>query len=563
MSTGPDPLSPGDVRIGGELQQRVHRNFDRMEQSDYQPPKVHSDESQWPGDMEGRTVLALTLLARAAHRNPRYLDQILSLFPKWMNARGFFGPIYSDGSINEQQLSGHGWVLRGLCEHYQWTHDERSLAMLQKIVENLVLPTAGAHESYPIDPSQRQHAGKYEGSIIAQKGRWILSTDTGCDFIFLDGVIHAYDVLHIPALAEIIDEMIERYLQIDLVAIKAQTHASLTGMRGLLRYASLTGSTDLVRAAQERYRLYTSYGMSETYANWNWFGRPMWTEPCAIIDAFMLAVQLWQLTGNAQYLEGAHLMYFNAMGHGQRYNGGFGCDTCAGVEPVAQADGSHVLAFSPFLKISTPEAWWCCTMRGGEGLSRAVEYSYFHSPDSLVLPFFHESETVVPLAGRAIRLGQTTGYPYQGWTQLEVLDGDSSGEALWLRLFAPSWTRSHSLTRNGQPLEMAVADGFASARVPLVRGDVLRLTFSQKIGAAAPINQTLPPLQGYHTLRHGPLILGTETKDEIRLGDDVELMPAASGQWRVKGQDTAFAAINDLLHREVSQETYCRQVLFC
>ena len=40
--------------------------------------------------------------------------------------------------------------------------------------------------------------------------------------------------------------MIARFLEVDLVNIQAQTHATLTGIRALLRYSEQTGSAQLL-----------------------------------------------------------------------------------------------------------------------------------------------------------------------------------------------------------------------------------------------------------------------------------------------------------------------------
>jgi hypothetical protein len=136
--------------------------------------------------VEGRTVLALTLLARSTHREARYLNDILEQYPGRMNASGYFGPPLDLKAIDEQQLSGHGWVLRGLSEYCEWRRDARSREMLERIVRNLALPTRGRHSSYPIDPAARKHAaGGAFGDIASQIGSWEVSTDIGCDFILV------------------------------------------------------------------------------------------------------------------------------------------------------------------------------------------------------------------------------------------------------------------------------------------------------------------------------------------------------------------------------------------
>ena len=247
------PASFDGIEIAGDLAQRANLNYDRLESNIYQPPMVFESESakSWPGDWEGRTVLGLTLLSRSTHREARYLDEILRLYPAKMNSQGYFGPLLDPKAVDEQQLSGHGWVLRGLCEYYEWKHDERVLEMIDKIVRNLVLPTRGQHSSYPIDPAIRSHQGGAAGEIVAHVGNWKLSSDIGCDFIFLDGVTHAYQVRGGADLKAVIDEMIARFLEVDVIAIKAQTHATLTGMRALLRQYENSGDPQASGSCRE------------------------------------------------------------------------------------------------------------------------------------------------------------------------------------------------------------------------------------------------------------------------------------------------------------------------
>ena len=116
------------IRTGGELATRIDRNFDRLEDEMYRPDSVFHSRLwlEWPGDAQGRIVLGLVCDARASGREPLYLQTILDHYPQFMNEQGYFGPVF-DGVLNEQQLSGNGWVLRGLCEYYEWTKDPVAL----------------------------------------------------------------------------------------------------------------------------------------------------------------------------------------------------------------------------------------------------------------------------------------------------------------------------------------------------------------------------------------------------------------------------------------------------
>ncbi len=104
--------------------------------------------------------------------------------------------------------------------------------------------------------------------------------------------MHAATLLNDPEVDALCEEILARNLQIDLVGIQAQTHATLTGIRGLLRWAVHKRRPSLVTEAAQRFRLYTDQGMSENYENWNWFGRPTHTEPCAVVDSLMVANEL-------------------------------------------------------------------------------------------------------------------------------------------------------------------------------------------------------------------------------------------------------------------------------
>ena len=123
----PQPAAFDSVEVAGDLSKRAGRNFDRLETPYYAPPRVFESENarKWPRDVEGRAALALTLLARSTHREARNLDAILKQYPGRMNEAGYFGPSLDLKAINEQQLSGHGWVLRGLSEYFEWRRGRR------------------------------------------------------------------------------------------------------------------------------------------------------------------------------------------------------------------------------------------------------------------------------------------------------------------------------------------------------------------------------------------------------------------------------------------------------
>lgn len=523
-STTIQPLDFDEVSVGGELNARLMRNFDRLEEEKYQPEHVFLTNEQsgwWPGDTEGRTVLGLVMDARATGRTPKYLDQILALFPAKMNERGYFGDVYPDSLVDEQQLSSNGWVLRGLCEYYLWKKDTAVLSMINRMVDHLVLQTAGFHSVYPIDPSKRDHAGAHSGTRVDRAmGKWILSTDIGCDFIFMDGVIQAYAITGRAEMKPIIEEMIEVFKKIDVEAIKAQTHATLTGVRGLIRYFELTGDSALLQLAEQRYQTYRRVGMTENYENYNWFGRPQWTEPCAIVDSYLAAMQLWQHTTKQGYIDDAQKIYYNALSFAQRFNGGFGTQKCSG-------------AHDHQLTVDVQEAHWCCTMRGGEGLARVAQYTAFSQGADLIITNFRDAKINRQLEDGSMQLTMMSNYPFENSLKLKV--SNMPNKKARIKLAIPSWMIPENLTVNNKPIMFEVQNGLLCICQSLTPNSEVVFNYRLTSGSIATENPN--SLQGLHKFFYGPLLLARPDTVEVLAKADAAVTKLSDFTYLV-GTDT-------------------------
>jgi hypothetical protein len=117
------PLPLSQVAVRGELFTRITKNYARLEETRYQPRFVFLtdlESADWPGDTEGRAMVGLIMNAQTSHREPLYLEEILRLLPQHLNSKGYMGSICPEGVMDEQQLAGNGWVMRALCEYYEW-----------------------------------------------------------------------------------------------------------------------------------------------------------------------------------------------------------------------------------------------------------------------------------------------------------------------------------------------------------------------------------------------------------------------------------------------------------
>ena len=495
-SSLPVPMRYDELTVNGELRYRIEQNYERLKSDKYQPGNVFLTEEEsggWPGDTEGRTILGLVCDASAAHKPIGRLAGIIAGIPAHLNSQGYMGPEYGD-RMNEQQLSGNGWMLRGLCAYYEMSSDKKALDWIRSISENLFVKGKGLYKTYPIDPSLRVSGeGGESGNIRDTSGRWMLSTDTGCLFIGMDGLIDAYRLVGTPEMKEVIEEMLERFLEMDLVGTQAQTHASLTACRGLVRYAEITGDNRWLLEAEKRWQIYKEYGMTENYANYNWFCRyDTWTEPCAIVDSYILALKLWQHTGNNGYLRDAQLIYYNALCHTQRSNGGFGCDSCPG-----DASG-------PEITVRIDEAHWCCTMRGAEGLATAAACTFMKEGNTFYITDFRP----MTISTEGVEIEMNTDYPYEGLVVLNVNRNDL-GSKLRLKLYVPDWMNLGTVERGGLQTDAKTGkDGFLTLG-NLSEGERVIINYTYTLRQEKTLNprNTRPGQVRYF---NGPLILQEE-----------------------------------------------------
>ena len=366
------------LKVEGDLRRRMLKNYERLTAKEYRSPGLFAEGGAWPGDWQGRAMLALACQAsildgKEGAEAGDALQEIIRALPSHLNAEGYFGEPLRD-MADEQQLSGHNWFLRALCAYRKMSGDPFALDLLERISKNLLLLLEPFYQNYPLGP--RIEDGGVCGHLQKDaEGLWKLSTDVGCAFMPLDGITEVYEVTENEALVPLIRKMISMFRSIDFVTCKSQTHAFLSATRGILRFYRKTGDEELLRLAEELFGLYLREGMTANYANFNWFGRKdTWTEPCAVVDSIMVAQQLFCETGDPAMLTFVNRAYRNAFRRAQRPNGGAGCDSCL-------HEGNSEL------KVVMYEAPFCCTMRIAEGLKSMGEFLFVRRGDTMFLPF--------------------------------------------------------------------------------------------------------------------------------------------------------------------------------
>lgn len=496
----------------GDIQDRLERSYDRMHSEWYTADKVFvADGNNWPGDWEGRTILALTSLGKVLNRQPDQLDQMIENLINHVNAKGYLGVIREKETFDEQQISGHSWLLRGLVDYYVWKNDDRVLLVIKNIVNNLMKPTLGYYAHYPMNPDERIVSGQAAGDLTGkQLGYWLTSSDTGCAFIMLDGISKAYELLKDESLEPLIEEMIETYFKMDFVKLSVQTHATLSGLRGVLRYSRIKGDTSMIKRCEDVYAIYLAHGRTENHANYNWFGRPTWTEPCAIVDAFIVSMELAKITGKTMYIEEANYIYYNALTYAQRENGGFGCDVCSG------AEGDYVMPGEGIF-----EAYWCCTMRGANGLGYVLENAIINCDDKIKYHMYFEGSVTLDFDDGSLRLDNIGDFMKEGTYEIDIEENTLS-KAKEVMLYKPAWAGTFEVGYMGEKYT-ETKGGYIVLKIEAsAKGKIsIEMPITRRMEKTINVNS----ISGYHKHMQGYMILAQEEgSDELRpLMDFVEV----------------------------------------
>lgn len=483
------------TQVRGELSYRILKNYARLEGKEYRPGRIYHMGKRWPGDWEGRTRLAWVLLSRISKRKPAYLEDVDAQLDQYLNDRHYFSKILPEGMADEQQISGHNWFLRSLLEEYLWTGSEEAAQRARKLVENLYLPLRGMYEKYPFRPDDRNRNGKASGHIEGEaENGWYLSTDIGCAFMPLDGLGQYFQIFGDERVGELLNEMTASIKRIDMAACSMQTHAALSAARGVLRYYQCCRRPELLTYVVNLFELYMESGMTENYANYNWFCKPDWTEPCAIVDSYLLAVELFKETRDYKYVSISNRILYNALCHAQRENGGFGCDKCAGSPQTPD-----ILAVYP----QCYEAFWCCSMRGGEGLSKAAVQAVLKDERD----FYFLNYISMGYESKNICFTVSTEYPKLGKVDVRV---EGIAEPAQFRFYLPEGTQicNVKILADGEEAPFQYENGFLC--VDITKDCRLHLDFPIALKTGEPVNRALRGQ--YKSLWYGDLMLGCRQK---------------------------------------------------
>ena len=171
------------------LKKKIEKNFERLSEPLYQIQNIFQRQSyEWYGDWEGRALLSFVCQFKLTGKKIPCMDLMFGRLPEKTNGYLYFGKPYDGKVADEQQLSGHSWYLRALVAYAGAFGSAEALEIARSTVENLYLPVADKYENYPVERDGGQTGGVGGNAYKVQDG-WKLSTDVGCAFMPIDGLV--------------------------------------------------------------------------------------------------------------------------------------------------------------------------------------------------------------------------------------------------------------------------------------------------------------------------------------------------------------------------------------
>ncbi len=312
------------------------------------------------GDLSGRYLEVMSVavaegaLPGGQLPNGFSVDALADSIIAYQQADGRFGDpalAFTAEAIGGEHMAllwGNGRMLVGLMAYYESTQDAAALAAARRLGDFFITTATAARQPAVV---KRLEGFGAKGIICFTQyieGLVMLARATG-DARYRQAAVDAYEV------------MPPRGVQ--------HSHGYLSTLRGVVDLYRLTeepkhlayvrGLFDDLLASDD----YTLFGAVKEYFGGEQPGRDHHgerDEGCSSADFVRLALQLYQVTGEARYREAAHYAIPNALAFNQYASGDF---------------GHHFLEEGHLAPSNPRRSWWCCTMHGLRALL-AVEHEF-------------------------------------------------------------------------------------------------------------------------------------------------------------------------------------------
>ena len=293
---------------------------------------------------------------------------------------------------------------------------------------------------------------------------------------------------------------------------------------GIADVALETGDEELLRLSKllwddlTQKQMYIHGGIGPSHSNEGFtFAYDMptetaYAETCAAIALAFWAQRMFHLDPDSRYIDIMERAIYNSSLSGLSYSGEqffYGNPLAAypGVNPLGRWSG--IIDRGHYRRVD----WYfcpCCPPNISRLIASIGGYSYSQAGNRVYVQLYHDNEVALEIAGRALRLAQTTNYPWDGAIRLAVDADQPLGFELALRI--PDWCHDYRLSLNGERVAARIERGYALLSRQWSRGDTVELSLSMPVERALP-HANIRQTAGQIALQRGPLVYCLEEVD--------------------------------------------------
>ena len=312
--------------------------------------------------------------------------------------------------------------------------------------------------------------------------------------------------------------------------LREHTEANGHAVRACYLYAGIadialeTGDEELLELSRRlwddltQHQMYVTGGVGPSPVNEGFtFAYDMptetaYAETCAAIALAFWAHRMFHLDPDSRYIDIMERAIYNSSLSGLSYDGTrffYGNPLAAypGVNPLDR--WSDIISEGHYRRVD----WYhcpCCPPNISRLIASIGEYSWSQASRRVYVHLYHDNAAALQLDGHALKLAQSTDYPWDGTVKLTVETETPLSFELALRI--PDWCYDYRLSVNGEEQDAALERGYALLSRQWSNGDAVELTLAMPVERIMP-HPGIRQAAGQIALQRGPLIYCLEQVD--------------------------------------------------
>ncbi len=220
-----------------------------------------------------------------------------------------------------------------------------------------------------------------------------------------------------------------------------------------------------------------------------------YAESCAACGLVNFAYSMFRLDGKSCYIDVLERVLYNALLHS------------------ISLDGTNTYYTNPLTDEDhlRDNCWVCCPPNISRTLLKVQEFIYAYTTNDIYVNLYIGSEAKINFTKTAVKINQTTEYPWDGKVRLTILPQKTTTFTIKLRI--PDWAQSFNISVNNNLINPNVQqDGYIWLDREWKQSDTIELTFAMPVKRIVA-HPEMKNNEGRVAIQRGPIIYGFEAID--------------------------------------------------